>query len=210
MSFEAERLIHDTPPTIEQLRRLASVGVRSAVAREKFRDLRLHDNTHYHVDELQFRVGETHEENDVFLPYEVRHRVSARIGVRQATAETPKTWSLKFFDTYFSKPRTPNSYWRAERSTYRFEWTRARVLMADRTLRLVGFDDGRDEDLEYYLDHMLLRPDEATFLSIEDDLRMISEADCDELIKDTADYFSTLELSEDESDTRTHRFSKSQ
>ncbi len=190
MPIESERLIHDNAPTTEQLRRLASVGVKSAVTRERFKTLRRSKGVHYFVDELDLLIDATQRDE----PAQVRHRMAVRIGVRPPSQDTPKVWSLKYFDTYSVEPEP--GVWRAERSTYRFEWTRNQILMADRALRLVGFNTPHDEDLDYYLDHFSIDDDSAAILEVEDDIRMVTADDCEELIKDTSEYFRVVDAVE--------------
>jgi len=190
MSLDAERLIHENPPAIDQLQTLASVGVRSAVSRERFKTLSRTRGVHYFIDELDL-LSDTQVEEDT--PMQIRHRMAVRVAARPPQDGLPKTWSLKYFDTYFvESPSTPGS-WVGERSTYRFEWTRSRILMADRTLRLVGFPSPREESLENDLEYFKVRDDDAAIIGVSDQMRMVSGDDCEELIKDMSNYFSVVE-----------------
>lgn len=196
MSIDFEHRIAETPPRIRQLRQLASIGIKSAIERDRFRTLSRNSSTHYFVDEFTKMIGGEDDEieNDVFLPFEVRHRMAIRVGVRPPDGYVPKTWSLKFFETYFTRPYTPDRQWHAARSTYRFEWVRDRITMADRSLQLVGFDDMPGEgELDYSLEHFNVPSDIIGLLAVEDELRMVTEEDCDELIEDAREYFTTIE-----------------
>lgn len=190
MPFETERRIHDNPPTPEQLHTLASIGVRSAVSRERFKTLQRTPNAHYFVDELDLLTDVPTLEDD--MPTQVRHRMAMRVGARPPQDRYGKVWSLKYLDTYFAEDTLGE--WRAERSTYSFEWTRGKVLVADRSLRLVGFESPYDsDDLETQLDHFQVRDDAAAILQAQEELRTVTEADCDELIKDMSEYFTVID-----------------
>jgi hypothetical protein len=190
MPFDAERLIHDNPPTPEQLHALAAVGVKSAVSRERFKTLKKNQGVHYFIDELDHMIATEAEEE---LPMQIRHRMAVRIAARPPQERSDKIWSLKYFDTYFVESRDEPGNWVGERSTYRFEWTRARILMADRTLRLVGFPAPYEENLENDLEHFKVSDDDAAILQVSEEMRMVSSDDCDVLIKDMSDYFSVVE-----------------
>lgn len=193
MPFDTERLIHDNPPTPEQLHTLASIGVRSAVSRESLKTLRRTSNAaHFLVDELDLSFDMPTAEDDAIR--QVRHRMAMRVGARPPQDGLGKVWSLKYFDTYFGYAEDAPEKWRGERSTYRFEWTRGKVLMAERSLRLVNFDSPYDKDeLEAHLDHFQLRDDDVAILQVQEELRAVTQPDCDELIKDTSEYFSVVD-----------------
>ena len=190
MSLEAERLVHDNPPSAEQLHTLASVGVRSAVSRERFKTLKRTRGVHYFIDELDLLADAQVEED---TPQQIRHRMAVRVAARPPQDGTEKVWSLKYFDTYSVESQKEPGTWVGERSTYRFEWTRSRVLMAERALRLVGFPTVREDNLESDLEHFRVFDDDAAILSVSDELRMVSSDDCDELIRDMSEYFSVIE-----------------
>jgi len=189
MSIEAERLVHADAPTQEQLQRLASIGIRSAVDRGRFKSIQRKRQAHYFIDELDLLADGVVEED---TPTQIRHRMAVRIGVRPPQENLPKTWSLKYFDTYFVEAQPGE--WKGERSVYQFEWTRSRILMANRTLRLVGFEAPYDQDdLEAQLDHFKIRDDDAAILRVSEELRTVTEDDCEELIKDMTDYFTVVD-----------------
>lgn len=188
MPFETERLTHVNPPTPDQLRELANIGIRSAVARKRFKPIRRLENTHYFVDEVDLLSDAASAEEN---PAQIRHRMALRIGVRPARDGEDKVSSLKFLDTFFVEA-TPGE-WRAERSTYRFEWTRRRVLMADRVMRLVGFGEAYDKSLQDDIEHFRIQDDAAALLQVSEELRMISADDCEELKRDMSDYVSVVE-----------------
>lgn len=190
MSLETERLIHDNPPAPEQLHELVSIGVRSAIARERLRTLRSVKRAHFFVDELDLLMNISFDKVE---PAQVRHRLAARIGARPAGYENPKTWTLKYIDTYFVEA-APGA-WIGERSTYRFEWTRERVLMADRAIKLVGLEPlyTEDQELDVSLEHFSVRDDTATILHATEQLKLITADDCDELIADVSNYLTVVE-----------------
>lgn len=188
MSIEAERYVNETPPTPEQLHKLASVGVRSAVSRKRFKTMKSRSGVHYFIDELDFLAEMP---TDVEDPVQVRHRIAARVAAYPAHAGGAKSWSLKYFDTYFTEP-TPG-VWRGERSTYRFEWTRGRVLLAERTMRLIGFGVDPIDTVEETLDRLHLPDDTVPLLQVENELQAVTDKDCEDLIVDMSNYFSTVD-----------------
>lgn len=190
MSFEIERRVSENPPSPAQLKELATLGMRSAVARERFRTLSRIKNAHYYIEEVD---REDFMLDDGYLPVSIRHRMALRVGSRPSTHGLPRTQSLKIIDTYFAQDNVGT--WRGERSTYRFEWSRARTLMADRTLRLVGFGEeypGADNPLEYRLDHFRINDDAIPMLAVTDDLSMVTSDDFEELQKDMREYINAL------------------
>ena len=190
MSFEIERRVSENPPSPAQLKELATLGMRSAVARERFRTLSRIKNAHYYIEEVD---REDFMLDDGYLPVSIRHRMALRVGSRPSTHGLPRTQSLKIIDTYFAQDNVGT--WRGERSTYRFEWSRARTLMADRTLRLVGFGEeypGVDNPLEYRLDHFRINDDAIPMLAVTDDLSMVTSDDFEELQKDMREYINAL------------------
>jgi hypothetical protein len=190
MSIEAERIVHENPPTPEQLHTLASIGVKSAVSREKLRTLRNTKGVHYFVDELDHIVSTSESEE---LPMQIRHRMAVRIAARPPENRTDKIWSLKYYDTYFVESRNSPGNWLGERSTYRFEWTRSKVIMADRTLKLLGFSLVDDDSIERDLDNFSIPDDYAAILNANNEMKMVSSEDCDDIIKDMSKYFTSVE-----------------
>ena len=123
-------------------------------------------------------------------PSQVRHRVAMRVGAYPATAESEKKWSLRYINTY-SVEANPG-VWLAERSTHSFEWTRSRILLASRSLRLVGFDVAAIESLEDVLDTFRLDDDSAAMLHASNQMQTVTSEDCDELIHDASEYFGII------------------
>lgn len=191
MSFEIERRVAENPPTPAQLKGLAMLGMRSAVARERFKTMsRINKNAHYYIEEVD---REDFMLDDGYLPVNIRHRMAVRVGSRPSSEGMPRTQSLKIIDTYFAQDKVGT--WRGERSTYRFEWSRARTLMADRTLRLVGFGEdypGADNPLEYRLDYFRIDNDAIPMLAVTDDLAMVTSDDFEELHSDMRQYIDAL------------------
>lgn len=189
MYTEPERLVADTPPTQDQLHQLASIGMRSAISRERVRQHQSYEHAHFFNDHYDAHVNVSDLQ---LLPSKLRHEMAIRVGARPATEGRSKLWSLKLIERF--RVRDEEGVWRAEHSTYRFQWTRSQVLMADRTLKLVGFDDiDRDVALDWNPDTFSVADDLAEFMRISQEFGLISEGDCEELIKDTSDYFATFD-----------------
>lgn len=188
-----ERAVGESMPTHEQLRKLAAIGMSSAVQRDKLRHLkprpaagRISEPSHYVLDELEL-VG-----SSIFQPEEptqVRHLMAMRVGTRRED-DAPKVWSLKFFDAYWAE-YAPGQ-WLGERTLYRFEWNRSAVLMADRTFRLVGIERPENE-LEYYLDHLTITDDMPDILHAEQQMSHITSEDCEHVLDSAQGYFSAVE-----------------
>ncbi len=187
MSLETERLVHEQAPTQEQLRNLAFIGVKSAVQRERLRTLNRASNAHYFVEEIDL-LGDVNLED---VPVQMRHRLAMRVGVRPPKDGMPKIWSLKFLDTYSVEARPGE--WQFERSTYRFEWTRSKTLMADRATRLVCLGDYIPDELDWYLDRFSIPNDAIDILAASEQLRMVTADDCDELTNEVTSYLNVVE-----------------
>jgi hypothetical protein len=185
MSIETERLVSDTPPTAEQLHKFASIGVRSAAARERLKTGRT--GAHFLVDELDLMVDASDVSDE---PSQVRHRVAMRVGAYPANAESEKMWSLRYINTYSAEAQP--GVWLAERSTYSFQWTRSRMLVANRALSLIGFNTPRIESVEDALDTFRIDDDSVAILHASNQLQIVTDEDCEELIQDASEYFSTL------------------
>lgn len=191
MMDQRERIIPENAPTHEQLRRLAAIGVNSAVQRNTLKHVRrrregMTEPSHYVVDEIDL-MGDALLDQDE--PTQVRHRMAIRVGARRRDDE-PKVLSLKFFDTYWVE-HAPGE-WRGERTLYRFEWNRSSVLMAERAFRLIGIEQP-DMDLEYYLDHLAIKDDMADIWHAEQEVGTVTSGDCEQIITAAHDYFSVVD-----------------
>ena len=187
MSIDIERRISDTPPTPEQLHKLAAIGVSSAVAREK---LRMHPsqlNARFVSDELDLDTDTACDNED--LPSRARHRLTMRFGAR-LSEEGERIRSLKYASTY-SVEFAPE-FWVAERATHRFEWTRQKVLLAERAIIITGLGEPQVETLADVFDNFKLRDDSVDILHASDQFQEITADDCEELIADMDEYFRAL------------------
>ena len=186
MSFETERIIHEDAPTPAQLHKLAKIGIGSAAMKLSLRSIPRAEGAHYFVDEMDLMDGLD------FEPLQARRRIAMRIGVRPPADGNSKVWSLRYFDTYHVEP-TPND-WKTMRSIYRFEWTRTRALLAERTLRIVGDQQSQLKTLDEYFDQgVSFRDDAAQILSVEEEMRAVSRGDCEEVIDAASDYFRLID-----------------
>jgi hypothetical protein len=197
MMSNYEHYIGEDTPTHSQLRRLASIGVRLAVHRDKLRLFSrrtpegMNVKAHYVVDELDIFDNHALEEGDL---NRISHRMAIRIGSRRGD-DGLKVMSLKFFDTYAIEDHE-SGVRLGERTRYRFEWNRARILMADRTFRLIGVYHPEDE-LEYYLDRLNFPDDTADILYAEQQLGTVTEGDCEQIIEAAHDYFGKVDSMHD-------------
>lgn len=188
MFNDTERIVTDTPPTPEQLHKLASIGMSSAAARERILSRKEKKRAHFVIDELDLLL---HTAQDSDEPSQVRHRIAMRVGAYPASRDSEKQWTLKYADTY-SVEATPG-IWTAERSTYRFEWTRSKILLAKRTIQLFGVDAWQGETVEDELDHFHLRDDSAEILHASNQFETLTSDDCDELMRDMSEYFGAID-----------------
>jgi len=179
-----EVYIGDNPPTTSQLFRLASYAMSSARATRTHRRMRTKPRSH-------FSVQETHYINDMAsaiyndYPAEIRHRMAIRIGRRMIGSMPMKEWSLKFFDTYWYEK--PENQWEGIRNLYRFEWVRDTVTLAEH--RSTYVPQMEQTDMASYLQRVTVRDDVADLLRVEMELSQVTEADCELLIADVADYY---------------------
>lgn len=186
-----ERLIHPDAPEPAQIKRLASIGVSSAAARNRLKQLSRSNRAHYFVEEMDFLGVPVDGELQDF-PVEVRHRMAGRVGLNLVNGYD-KVWSLNYFDTYWVN--TEDAGWIASRALYRFKWNRHKTLLAERSLRMVAESISNDlPDLYDQLDRFSLADDSVAFLSAKDDFKRITADECEGLIKDSQEYFDQLEM----------------
>jgi len=187
MSIDIERRVSETPPTPEQLHKLAAIGVNSAVAREKLRMHPTQHNARFVSDELDFDT-DTADDGDS-LPSRARHRLTMRFGARLSD-EGERIRSLKYASTYAVE--FAPEYWVAERATHRFEWTRQKVLLAERAIIMTGLGEPARDTVADALEVFELKDDTVELLHASDQFQEITADDCDELIADMAEYFRAL------------------
>jgi hypothetical protein len=188
---DREPLLSETPPLPEQLRRLSMIGVRSAVGRDRLMHLKRLSRAHFFVDEIEAL-------NEANMPdslTNIRHIMAGRIGIRESQAGNPKQWSLKYSDTFWVQ-QPDDDTWRAERTIYRFEWDRLRVTMAQRAIRIIGDNINYDPDVsvEDTLERTFIPVYSTDMLHLQQEMELVTYDDCDELIKEAKDYFSSLDV----------------
>jgi hypothetical protein len=189
MSFETERLIHENAPMPDQLQALASVGMRSAVSRGRLKTANLKSRTrplHYFIDEYNAYVDSPTDA--AFL--QVRHRMTASVGAKQGDGEERRR-TLALFDVYFIEPETGGET--AVRSVYKFEWTRRRTLLAQRTLSVLSEHSSNGIALDDYLDRFSIADDAASMLGVSEEMRTVTAEDCDDLTETMAEYMGVIE-----------------
>lgn len=184
MPIEFERVVPNNPPSIDQLQTLASIGIKSAIERNRYKKHARIQGMHYFVDEYD-RTDYSLEEE--YLPVRIRHRMAMLVGARPPEDRGMKTWKLTYFDTYNARSIEGSN--RGARSIYRFEWDRRGVTMADRALRLTGFNVSSEQGLDYNLENFRIADDAAAILQLSEEIRTVTDEDCEELIKDMSDYF---------------------
>lgn len=191
--LDYEQFIHDDAPEPAQIKRLASIGVSSAAARNRLKQLSRSNRAHYFVEEMDFS-GVPVEGAEHSYPVRVRHRMAGRVGLR-LVGGYGKVWSLKYFDTYWMN--SLEAGWQGSRALYRFQWDRSKTLMAERSIRLVSSSISNDlPDLYHQLDHFNMTADEAAFLAIKDDFRKVTAEECEDLIQESYDYFQRLDANQ--------------
>lgn len=187
MSLEHERIISPDAPTPTQLHKLAAIGISSAASRERLKHLKRSGRAHYFIDEIDLAGDFSPAEDEIV---QIRHRMAGRVGVRPPAPGSPKSWSLKYFDTFWAESKP--GVWLGGRTLYRFEWNRMRTTLAERTLRVVGIDRP-DESLDAYLDRFSVRDDDITMLSVKQDVENVTSEDCEDLMRDASDYFGVID-----------------
>jgi len=184
-----ENILADSPPSPDQLKRLASIGTRSAAERNKLKQLKRTAQAHFFVDEMDLLNINTELDG----PGQIRHRMAGRIGVTRGSEYGEKQWSLKYFDTYWVEQ--DQGVWRAERTLYSFRWNRVRATLAERSIRLIGYNNDNRElgDLGDAIDNFSMRGDEPDIWHAHTQLEMVNSDDCEELIGDAVKYFNIID-----------------
>lgn len=179
-----ETLLPDTAPTPEQLFRLASIGVSTAMKSRRLRHMQHTPKAHFFFDEIHL-LNDIRHDGD---PREIRHRIAGRIG-RRACNEVPlREWSLKFYDTYWVEQG--NGGWAAERTRYRFEWDQQRATLAEREIRVIGSEEsGRDVTIEGALENFSMAENEADLWHVRSEVESVTADDCEQIIRDAAAYY---------------------
>lgn len=186
MTQETERLIHDNAPTPAQLRRLARIGFGHAVSRNKLRSAKSLEIKHYFADDL---YGDFDDSDEGLIS--VNRRIAMRFGFVASADGEASTAHLQYFDTQRvyslsgeSQPPT--------QSVYKFEWSRGKVLLAQRTLRVLDGTLPEERTLDSYLDTVSIPDDIASIIEADDALRAVCERDCEEIIREATHYFSRI------------------
>lgn len=188
MSINHENIVHHNAPTPEQLHKLASIGAGSAAARQRLKQMSRTKRAHFFIDEIDLLDTSAFDAEELS---QIRHRMAGRVGVKESADGSPKTWSLKYYDTYWVEHEA--GQWLGERTLYRFEWDRLRTNMAERTFRLIGLD--RPEcDLSDYIDHFTVRDDTPDILYAQQQIETVSIEDCAELINNAGEYYQKIDM----------------
>ncbi|MDN5819566.1 MAG: hypothetical protein L0H36_01885 [bacterium] len=200
-----ERILpDDNAPTPSQLRKLALVGALSAVRRSRLR--RLREDTDmmqeritaggtnppiFYASRADFRPSSATEDS---VPCQMSGMISARID-----EDNEKTWSLKFVDIEHQSSDPARAT--GERSVYLFEWTRARVKLARRSLQSFsragtsGQIDGTDEmdALMNQIDRFKAEDDIAGQWALELEMEEVTAADCQDLLENASNFFGQID-----------------
>lgn len=194
MSLEHERIVHTDAPSPEQLMRMAQIGVRSAVRREKLRKMPKNRDPrgYYVIDELDKFETSPYQFEDHLL--QTRHRMSVRVGSREPDLirNKPKTWSLKFYDVFYARNEAEEQAWTGERTAYRFEWSRTQTLLAERSFHAVGLEKP-DHDIADYILNFSLPDDAASTLYFNSQMEQITSSGAEELAQNLDEYFGEVE-----------------
>lgn len=191
MTLETERLIHENAPTAAQLRRLARIGLGHAASRNKLRsvqDSELKPLFRYFTDDLYGEFDESEEGITM-----INHRIAMRFGLASLGEGDATVAHLHYFDTKRAYPvfgeRLPPL-----QTVYKFEWSRGKVLLAEKSMRLLGYRIPEPRSLESYLDSMVIPESIAPIEDIEalDSLSHVTEQHCDEIIGEASAYFSRI------------------
>lgn len=174
--------IADCPPTHEQLKRLASVGFGEAVQRGSLKQV---GRTHYFADETQFTTA-LNQENTL---KDMRRGLTMRI---DAQPTEQKTWNLKLTDIV--KVESSSGLWISEHTEYSFAWSRTRVHMAHRAIKILGLPSMAPESMKDYLEQSFRRDDIIEFLAMENNMSEVTEGDCEDIIQLVSDYFHQSDI----------------
>lgn len=189
MMPERERIVHENPPTPQQLQKLANIGMRSAAAREKLRSPSKIKG-HYCVDEIDFELPLSVAQD----PAQIRHRVAVRAGRRLdavpgTDGATLPVHSLKYFNHYSVYDLSRKDYM-SSRIQYKFEWTRGKALLAQRSLRFIDqTQPSIDNDLGDDILQFRLDDDAAQMLHTEEEFRHLSYGDVELQIEEMEQYY---------------------
>lgn len=189
-----ETVLPPNPPTPEQLHALTSVGFGSASSRNRLKHLKPRPNepeskAHYFVEELDL-LPIYEEEVEI---RNMRHRMAGRVGVRgfDLTTGQPKVWSLKFFDTAWVE-QAPN-VWLAQRTLYKFEWTRTRAIMSERTTRVIGDGAIQMGDIYDAIDNFRISDSELAVWHAQSEFETVTTDDVALLTSDAERYFGMVD-----------------
>lgn len=194
----------DNAPTPSQLRKLALIGGLSAVRRARLRRLRENNDDRQRritiggTNPPVFYTAKTQTDLSNFVGQAVPRQMSGRFSARIDEAGE-KTWNLKFVD--IQHETSDSGHGAGERTVYNFEWTRASVKLARRTLE--AFGDGRSrgrvegndemDRLMNEIDQFHLEDDIAQQWSLELDMAEVTKADCQNLIDEAGSFFDQID-----------------
>ncbi len=186
MTVETERFIHENAPTPAQLRRLVRIGFGHAASRNKLRSAQSLELKHYFADDLN---GFLDESDDGLVS--VDRRIAMRYGFLRSDSDKEGTAHLHYFDTQRTHTLSGESQVPIQ-TVYKFEWSRGRVLLAERSLRLLTGSVAEPRTLDSYLDAVSIPDDIASTIEAEDRLRAVHGQECDAIIDEASQYFTLI------------------
>lgn len=168
-------------PSPEQLSKVAAIGMVNAKKEGKQYRSRNNENTHFFMPK-DSKTVEIFDEDEYTRTY---HRIVgrvARVGFRH--------WSMQLAEPNWTTDGTSESGYRC---TYFFEWTHRGAIRADKNIVSKHPDDVPEPSLDDSivvpdLDHDIFEPD---FLHAVSALKVVSAADCDELIRNMRAFSSS-------------------
>lgn len=173
-----EKLRHPgigNPPSPEQLFKLAAIGMTNAKKEGKQYKSRRSENAHFFMPSDAKKI-EVYDEDEYVRTYHRMVGKVARVGF--------KHWTMRLAEPNWI--RDGNDEDRGHRTTYLFEWTNQGAVRADKHIITKHPDDEPKIDLDDEiiipeLDDRIFQPD---FLYTIQEFKVVSEADCQQLIRD--------------------------
>lgn len=185
MSIETEQRIHDTPPTVMQLRTLARIGIGAAVKSGGIR--RSERKEGVALRRYYCENAESMYLNEGAVPFIHNHRVGVNFGIIH-DEQRGAIVHLNYHDTH----RISGIAEAAFRTTTRFQWHGDEVIAARRSFHGLDAAQIPMRNIEDYLDGIQLPTDIDAILHAENEMSLVSQDDCTILIDEMTDYFDTV------------------
>lgn len=182
MSIETEQRIHDTPPTVTQLRALARIGIGAAVKSGGIRRSELKKGIT--LKRYYYENAESVYLNESAVPFIHNHRVGVNFGIIH-DEQRGAIVHLNYHDTH----RISGIAEAAFRTTTRFQWRGDEVIAARRSFHGLDAVQIPMRNIEDYLDGIQLPADIDAILHAENEMSLVSQDDCAILIDEMSDYF---------------------